>query len=225
MGPLDFLKNTTPKQLGVHLYRYSDLFIRPVFVWRKIISYRKDGYDLFVLHLIYFTIILFFVLGDMQLAIPMVALEVIVTIIPLSFFLLPFLFYTRIFRKKIRWNRLFHLFMIFKLQTIPILIILQLLIKWSNAEFFFLIIENLLCLIWILCIVVLPLLLTLKFWQRILWILTNYVTFLIFYLLIWFATIKLPELERLLHKLRVSSPSIEFDENVWLNKISSSHFD
>ena len=87
----DILSKLTLKELGTHLGNYADLYANPIKVWKKIISNRSEGYNLLVLHLIYYCIFIFFIVKEITLAIPLVILEAAITIIPLFLFLIPFL--------------------------------------------------------------------------------------------------------------------------------------
>src|SRR5205085_6715566 len=169
-----------------HLKNYSKLYTNPLSVWRHVIGNRKSGYDLVVLHLIYYSIFLFFIVKDIKIAIPFTILEAAFTILPFLFFIVPFLFFVRVFKKAYKWDKLFRLFIILKLQFIPLFILLNLLNTVLKVEDIYLITDNIIWSLLISFIITFPLVSKIKIWQKILWLFGNYLFFLIASLAIYF---------------------------------------
>ena len=134
MWLFDTFKDLSVQEIGKHLDNYVQLYIKPAKVWKKIVSYRNDSYNLLVQYIIYLVILFFTIFKERSLVIPALLLEILLTIIPFSFFILPFKVFTKLFNKKIRANRLFRLFLVFKLQLIPPLILLNLIIEFFQIE-------------------------------------------------------------------------------------------
>lgn len=205
------LAKLSVKELGQHLSNYIDLYLSPLAVWRKIIGNRSSSYNLVILHIIYYS---FFVLLVAQkpygFSLLYVVIELGITIIPFLIFFLPFKLFTRLFNKKIKWNRLFRLFIILKLQFLPIFISIVLFARWSESEAPYTIIENLIWVLWIALIIVMPLLVAIKSWQKVLWIFVNYICFLFFLILFSSTVSRFVDLEATLDKVSITTPNNEF---------------
>lgn len=204
------LSKLTLKELGSHLGNYADLYAKPIKVWKKIISNRSEGYNLLILHLIYYSIFLFFVIKEITLAIPIAILEVAITIIPLLLFLTPFLFFVKVFKKQYKWTKLFRLFLIIKFQFIPIFILLYLLVKYLKIENLYLLTDNFIWIIWIAFIIVFPIIINLQFWRKLIWIISNYVFFLLGLSLIAYSFDKVDGSGKIFEKLSIESPNTEY---------------
>ena len=118
----ELISKLSVKTIGTHLANYASLYTKPLKTWRKVISNRKDGYDLMILHLIYYCIFLFLIIKNITTTISLVLLEAVITIIPTLVFITPFLLFVKLYKKKIRWTKMFRLFLILKLQFIPVFI-------------------------------------------------------------------------------------------------------
>lgn len=204
------LSKLTLKELGTHLGNYADLYAKPVKVWKKIISNRSEGYNLLILHLIYYSIFLFFIVKEITIAIPIAILEAAITIIPLLFFLIPFLFFVKVFKKQYKWTKLFRLFLIIKLQFIPIFILLYLLVEYLKIENLYLLTDNFKWTIWIPFIIVFPVIINLNFWRKFIWIVSNYVFFLLGISLIAYSFYKADGSGKIIEKLSIESPNTEY---------------
>lgn len=205
------ISKLTLKELGTHLGNYANLYVRPVRIWKKVISNRKNGYDLFILHLIYYSILAFFILKDFTLALPLVLLEIIITTIPLLIFLIPFLFFCKFFNKNYKWNKLFRLFVILKLQFVPLFTLVYLPNKNLKVESLYMLIDNLIPIIWIAFIIIFPLVINIDFWKKLVWIISNYVFFLIGALLIGLFFENLDPSGKVIQKLSIESPNAEYE--------------
>lgn len=175
----NIISNMNPTELGKHLHNYGTLYTKPLTVWKKIISNRSDGYNLLILHIIYFSFFVFFIVGKKDTLIVTVFYEITIIIIPLLMFILPFLFFVKIFRLKYNWVKLFRLFLILKLQISPILYTLYILIKFIEIEDFYIVFENIVYVLWIAFIIIFPLIVRINLVKKIIWIVCNYLIFVL----------------------------------------------
>lgn len=204
------LSKLTLKELGTHLGNYADLYANPIKVWKKIISNRNEGYNLLILHLIYYSVFIFFIVKEITLAIPVTILEAAITVVPLMLFLIPFIFFVKSFKKQYKWKKLFHLYLIIKLQFIPIFILLHLLVEYLKIENLYLITDNFIWLIWLAFIVVFPIIIKLNIWKKMIWIISNYIFFLLGFSLIAFCFDKVDRSGKIFEKLSIDSPNTEY---------------
>ena len=82
-----------------------------------------------------------------------------------------------------------------------VLIGVALLIKWTDIEILYIIIENYIWLIFILFVLILPLLLKLSIVQKIIWIISNYIFSLLYFLGIYLIIVMLHSFDHLLTKM------------------------
>src|SRR5690606_11563883 len=151
-----------------------ELYLNPVESWRQTLKEGQKGFNFIVLHLIYYSMLILIIFQDWNRVIQFVLLEVVITIFPFLFFLLPFFIFNRICALGISWHAFFRLLLIFKLQVIPLIVLLVTFYNWSGLEESFQFINDILWLIWIGMLVLLPLLIRIKWWQRFMWICANY---------------------------------------------------
>lgn len=209
--PETIFEKLSLKDLGRHLANYLDLYIKPLTVWRKIISNRTTSYNLLILHIVYYALFTFlFIEKEIIFSIAYVIVEIGLTVIPFLIFLIPFLLFIKISNKKIKWTRLFRLFVILKLQFLPIVVLIVLFAKWSETESPLLLLDNTVWLLWISLIILLPLIMSLKIWFRAVWIIVNYVFFILFFVITSLLIERLNELEPLFEKLSINTPNGEF---------------
>ena len=204
------LSKLTLKELGTHLGNYADLYVKPVNVWKKIISNRKEGYNLLILHLIYYSIFVFFLVKEVTLAIPIAILDAALTIIPLLFFLIPFFFFVKVFSKQFKWTKLFRLFLILKLQFIPVFILLYLLVEKLKVENLYLFTDNFLWVILLAFIIIFPTIININFWKKLIWIFSNYFFFLVGTSILAFFIAKIDGSGKIFEKLLNESPNTEY---------------
>lgn len=197
------------KELGKHLSNYLDLYVNPIDVWKKIISTGKNSYNLVILHILYYLVfVLLFIKTPYADLITYVLIEIGVTIFPLIIFIVPFIIFTTVNDLGTRWNRLFRLYLILKLQFLPVYILITLYAKWSGSESPYVFIENVLWLLWLAFIVTMPLLINLKLWKRGIWIILNYIFFLAF--IFTFSYFAESFSNKLFDKLTIGTPNGEF---------------
>lgn len=204
------LLKLTPAEIGNHIKTYLSLYLHPHKSWKKAISPRKDSFNFIVLHLIYYTVVLFIFMQNIFSAIQLVLVETVITLIPLSIFVIPFLLFTNIYKKKLHWSKLYRLILIIKLQFIPLFVILLLIAKKGNIESPYLIIDNLLYILWIVMIIITPVIIKLKYWQKAVWIFTNYISFLLGFLLIGFVLNQLFNDKQIIKSKLYMSPMMEY---------------
>jgi hypothetical protein len=204
------LNKLTLKELGKHLSNYANLYIKPLESWRRAISLRTQSYDFVILHLVYYTIFLLIIVRDLYLAIPLSLLEIVLTLLPFLIFILPFKISGQLFKKKMKWNRLFRLFLLIKLQAFPIFILLYKIAIHAESEDLYIIVDNFILIIWLGFILICPLILKIKFIQKAIWILINYLSFLCLLVLIGIIFQKIDLLGNIRNKLMLITPSKEY---------------
>jgi hypothetical protein len=205
-----FISNLTLRQLGTHLVQYTELFTHPYRSWKKVYSQRKTGLDFIVINLIYYFLLLFVILQNFRLAILLVLLEALVTIVPIGIFGVPFLVSTKLFKIRKSWKKLFRVLLLIKLQAAPIIIICALIIKWTDSESIYLIIENLIWLIIMGFIVIVPLINFISIYKKLIWIALNYIFFLIYMLLAGYGFTYFDPEFKLGSKIQLTTPSSEY---------------
>ncbi len=214
-------KKISIREFGRHLAAYFDLYTKPVNVWRKVISNRSTSYNLVILHIVYYTFfVLLLIQKSYSFSIFYVALEIGITIIPFLIFFLPFKIFTSLFKKKLKWNRLFRLFIIIKLQFLPILILIILFAQWSDNEDPYIIVENLIWILWLALMFIFPILLSIKLWQKALWILSNYICFLVFLMMVGIAVSQISNSDSLIDKISVGTPNSEYNNSYLKRSLS-----
>jgi len=219
------LSKLTIKELGRHLSTYANLYIQPVKSWKKAFTYRRDGYEFTVYNIIYYFLLVLVIVQDYYLAIPITLFEVVVTIIPHLVFYPSLRFFTNKFNKRVSWKQQFRLILIIKFQSVPIVIGIVALAKWTDLESYYLLLDNFLFILWALLIVSTPLLINLEIWKKTIWIAANYISFLL-YLLLFGLLVETFDLQgRVSDKLSRISPSKEYgniiskstNANIWIS--------
>lgn len=205
----EFLTSLSIDNLAKHFTNISELYLKPVRSWKKIISYRKESYNLFLLFVVYYSVIISFIISDYRYVIPVTVLELVLTVIPFSFLYLPFVFFSRRWNKKIQSNRLFRLLFVLKIQFNILLVGFLLLAQWSGIESLYIVIENFIWIILMIFISAFPLLLNLRAIQKVLWIFTNYLFSLIFFIMLFLGFSSVPDLGLLIEKITVQTPTVE----------------
>src|SRR5688572_588394 len=104
---IETLSTLSIKDLGKHLSNITNLYAKPFITWKKIISSRNESYELYILYIVYYSIVIFFLIDNSKYVIPITILELSLTIIPFSFLIIPFIFFRRVWKKRIKNNRLF----------------------------------------------------------------------------------------------------------------------
>lgn len=172
------LNKLSLKELGKHLSNYCNLYVKPIETWKKAIDLRNSSYDFIVLNLVYFTILILLVVKDLYLAIPICIVEIILTLFPFLIFIGPYKISSFLFKIQWKWNRLFRLLIIIKLQILPLFYLLFKFANYSESENIYLLTDNFILLVWIGFIVIFPLISNLKYFQKIIWIFLNYIFFI-----------------------------------------------
>jgi hypothetical protein len=222
--------STLDKQkIKEHIESYTFIYIDPVNAWRNVVSNGKKGFDLIVSHLIYYLALLLLVLWDFRIASLLLIAECVLTLIPFVTFLTPFLICRRLFKKSRTWKALFRILLLIKIQCIPFLSILYLIGIKGGYEPVFILFENILWLPTILSIIVLPMILKLRIWQKLLWITFNYLSFIVWsYFLVFILSFNSKE-TKLEEALQLKTPTTEylnfyFQDSLSRTKIDDSHF-
>ncbi|WP_417354423.1 hypothetical protein [Flavobacterium sp.] len=206
---LEILSKISVKDFGQHLTNIVDLYKKPISSYKKVISYRKKSYDYFLLFVIYYSIVVYFMIEDTKFVIPLTFLELLLTLIPFSVLIFPFLFFRKLWNKKIKSNRLFRLLFIIKIQFNLILLIIVLIARWAMIDSLYVILHNYLMLIFIAIILIPPMILQISLIKKIIWIITNYIFSLLYFIIALFL-MNLPDVEKLALKANLDSPVLEY---------------
>lgn len=209
----NILNKLSIKEIGKHLSNYANLYVKPIEAWKRAIDLRTSSYDFVILHIVYFTMLVLLIVRDIHIAIPICLIEIILTLFPFIIFILPYKVSFFLFKKTIDWRRLFRLILIIKLQAIPIFFLLFKFADYYGLEYLYLLIDNIVIVTWILYILVFPLISNLKYYQKLIWIFLNYISFAIIILLI---TIPFPQSDfsgKLSDEIMLKTPTGEYQNN------------
>ncbi len=215
---LDIIKDLGFKKFGEHLKDYSTLYTNPLLIWKKVISNRKEGFDLVIPHIIYYSIFLICILEiNHEKVARLVFFEVILTIIPVLLFAVPFKLFNVIFKKRYNWIKLFRLFLILRLQFSPVINLLLLGVDFFKIDELYVIVDNVLGLILVLYIVIFPLIIHLSFWRKVIWIIGNYLTLVIELLILVVVLYKMDYIQKFLEINRKDNPNTEYVNFIYDN--------
>ena len=210
-GIEDIISNFSIKKITKHLKNYFDLFLKPRKIYHNVLYKKKKSFNLVILHLHYLFFLLLIIFGEFQTVLTLLLLEVIITIIPFLIFLIPFLIFNKFYTLKIKWDRLFKLFIVIKLQIIPLLLLVILFTKWSRIESLYIIIDNLFWVIWVLFIVI-PFVFTIKIWQKVFWVIINYMFINLAFFFLFLCVEYSEEFNQFSDRIRLNTPSYEYME-------------
>jgi len=211
---LNFITKLNPKEFGNHLKLYSELYINPVESWKKAYSQGISGYDFIVLHVIYFSTLIFLLVKDFYLTSYLVLIEILLTLIPLIIFIIPFYIFKKLLKFRKKWTHLFRVLLLLKLQFFPLLILLILIAKWSKVEALYLLVDNTVGLIIIFFIIIVPIINPISVFYKLFWITINYLFFLIGVFLIGLGLYFVDTDGNIASKLQIITPNVEY-ENIW----------
>ncbi|WP_291116604.1 hypothetical protein [Flavobacterium sp. UBA6135] len=212
----------TIKEFGVHLSTYVSLFTHPYKSWMKAINIRKSSFDFIILNIIYYGIFLFYIIQEPQKTIQLLFLDLLTTIVPFILFYPSFKICIFLSKKRIKSNRLFRLFLIFKFQSTPILILFLLMTNWFDSENLFIVIENFIVLVLIGYMIVYLLVAKMKLWVKVLSFFINYVIFISVFLIFSIFEISF-ELKNADDYSTLNTPTTEF-RNFFINSSHAERF-
>jgi len=210
----DFLSKLTLKDLDFHFTNIVNLYINPVSAWRKLILNADSGktYNLFLLVVIYYSVVIFFLLDNSKFVIPVTILELFLTLIPFSFLIFPFIFFRNRWSKNLKSENLFKLLFVLKIQLGIPLIAFVLLVKWTKMESIYILIDNYTVLILACLVVIPPMILKISLFKKIIWVFTNYIFQMLFmYLLVLIAS-NISDSDLLTNKIILETPTLEYSD-------------
>ena len=148
-------------------------------MWRHVVN-KRNGYQLIVLHVIYFFFAIVLLFGlSLRIALLYVGLELVFTTVPFLIFLVPFRVFSSLSDRKLKWHQLFRFYVIWKLQIFPIILLSLQVGRRLDIEYSYVVLDNLLTVFLIGLIVLFPLVIKISFLKKITWIVSNYLFFLI----------------------------------------------
>lgn len=209
---IELFTKFTLKDIGIHLTNISNLYVKPLYTYRKIINYRNDSLNFFLLFISYYSIILFFLIDNTKLVLPITILELLTSTIPFLFLLPTFLLFKKIFKVRLKANRLFRLIFVIKLQYLLPLILLFLINNSLKIENIYVLIENFIILIFLALFLTFPFVLKVKLYQKIIWSVGNYFSILLYFIAIFFLSQFISENEKktIGSKLEFPTPTHEY---------------
>lgn len=172
------------RALVYHLSNYVGLFIRPRNTWRRAINDKIEDNDFIALHLIYYALFSFCLAWYFKVAIILGIIEVIGTTWPWLALILPFRLFAGKLKLPIDSRGLIKLLLIIKLQCAPFLAVVLVLAHHTQLDVYYSLFDNLIWFVPILSILAMPLILNLKVYARILWILANYSCWMISFFIV-----------------------------------------
>ncbi len=166
--------------INKHFKNALQLYIHPIKALRSATSNRKNAYTQIINYVIYYVLLgsLMFT-GELKCYLPIV-LDLLITIIPFIVFLSPFLVFVKLNGKRLKWFHLFRVLLVLKLQLVPFFIILNLLTSYFEYDFLYIALNNFIWIIWIVNILTVPLLINVSKMNKALWILFNWIFFVLF---------------------------------------------
>ncbi len=208
---LNIFNKITIQKIGEYLGLMADLYIRPVESWKRILNQRKTSNDYFVIYMLFFGLLIYIITWSFQDTIKIVFIHLLITLVPFVFLLLPFKFFSILWNKRLKANRLYRLFFVFQIQVFPFIHFPILIAKWAEVELPYLISSNLEFLFDLLIIIVVPLIIKLNVKRKLVWILCNYI-FASFYLMCFnFALSSSNDFRKILNKAEYFKPEDEFN--------------
>lgn len=199
------------QKIGEILSLIADLYISPVKSWRRVLTQRKSSLDYFVVFVLFYGVMLFLISWDIKSVIINIIINLILNTIPFLFLLIPLLLFKKLYNKRIKYNRLYRLFFLFKVQLFPLIYFSIQIADWAGIESPYLFSSISTLLFDLLIILVIPFLLNTNTKQKTLLICINYI-FACFYVL--FLNILLNsfngDIKKLYDKTKHYTPEIEF---------------
>ncbi|UTW62210.1 hypothetical protein KFE98_19740 [bacterium SCSIO 12741] len=210
----DIISKLTVKQLGQYISEYIELFLHPIDSWKKAYSSKNSSYNFVILHIVYYSVLVLILFKEIYFTVQVVILEVLITFIPFSVFLIPFLFFSRKSETAVNWKNMFRTFLIIKFQFVPIFVLLILFAQWSQIEVVYYLIDNGLLLIWMGMLLVVPIISKTSAWKKLAWVTMNYVFLVLFLTSIAYTYVAFVEPSSDLNKQFNYSPSKEYESGI-----------
>lgn len=144
--------------------------------------------------------------------IPITLFELLMTLIPFSYSLVPFLLFRKKWSKNVPTTHLFRLLFILKIQFSMPLIGMLLLAEWTKMESIYIFIDNYLVLFLLVFLIIPPFILKIKLIKKITWAVSNYISNLTFTVVIVFILSLFPDSYLLEKKMALITPTSEYQE-------------
>lgn len=211
---LDFLKIFSSDQIkysGKHFRNVANLYTKPLTNWKRILrGHDENSFNLFFLVVLYYSLFLFLLLEDYRLIIKCLLVDILLTIIPYLFLLVPLFVFKKIVKHKIKAAKLFRLVFVLKVQLNSILMILLYASKWSGIEWMYSVAENFLLLI-LLAIISVPIIITsLSKWKKVILITGSFSMIQIYSIIFYLLFMKSIGAEKLQERFTIFTPNSEF---------------
>lgn len=158
---------------------YLYIYLHPIKAWRKAFEQDNHGYNFTILHVLYYTILVFIATQDVSLTFLLVILEVILTFIPFISLLPSFKLMTSLLKKPKKWIYLFRILLIIKFQFIPLFLLLYLVIYFLRVEKLFVLIGNYPFLIILVMLLSVPIIMPVRATLKAVFFLSNYISYII----------------------------------------------
>jgi hypothetical protein len=209
---LNFISEVNIKTIVAHTEKITDLYFKPVKIWKKILSNQKQSATDFTFYIIAYGLILYLFSPDLHYVLKFILLQLLANLQPFLIVFIPFLFFRWLYKRDVKANRLFRITFIYSLQVFPFVFFPMLIAQKYGVESPYIIVENSVFLSEILLIIVVPLLMQISILKKVIWILTNYLFMILFFLFAGYIYNNIPDVELVRSKIEWESPMREFLE-------------
>lgn len=207
---LNIFSELNIKTIGNYIEKITDLYLKPVKVWRSVLSGKKDSINVFIFYLLFYGVNIFLFTPDVLYVTKFILLNLLVNLQPFLILSIPFLFFIKLWKIKIKFNRLFRITFIFWLQIFPFVFVPIVIAEKCGVESAFIISNNAIVLVDLLLIFVIPLLTKISIFKKIIWIIANYFVLNFFIILFGYLYENFPDIKTIRDKIETKSPRDEF---------------
>ncbi|MCM4154970.1 hypothetical protein [Gramella sp. AN32] len=185
----DLFSKERIKLLKNHLRRITKLYTKPITGLKEVLFRKQNSLDIFIIYFLYFFVFNFFWKGGYSEAVNETLKGFINTCIVFIVLLPAFIFFKKIYNIRIRNIRLFRLTFVIRLLFYPLIISFLILYQKFDFNYSIIILLNL-ALLLDLVLILYPLLLKISISKKVIWIIINYFSLLVFIYIVHF---KMPE--------------------------------
>lgn len=204
------VKHLSIENISKHFKDFIKLYTSPLDTYKIIASSESASLNYTIQTVIYYCIFLFIISFDISIALRGIALELLLNLIAFLILLGPFKISDYFNLHKYKYDKLYRLLLIIKIQTVPPVLLLFLLAHDQQNSSLYNIFENLSWIIWIIIIIVPPLVFGNARLSKYLWILGNYIVFIFCFAFFSAVTSKFQSSENNNSKFSSLTPNFEY---------------
>ncbi len=218
ISDLEILSDKNVSTFSRYITKFLNIYIRPIKTWRDILYNHSSSLNDTVFYIICVGIIVVLLSSNNKEGSEYwLILELcLISLIPFSVLLLPYLFFNKIWKLNINRFNIIRLFIIINIQIASLISLLCNMADKFKIERLYIIQHNIETISGLLFLIVLPFLVRIKWYKKLLWILINY----FFQLSFMFITSNIPEYLIINEKLSLESPIKEFHHFIYNYKKS-----